>query len=102
MQKQKALGGHDMVSPRAAFCCRSGRGPWRRITERSQEMFLEYAHYLPERATLKIVQRMQQLASTELQQVDLRTPMDADQVLRHISSIHSCKYSLPLVSGRGP
>lgn len=56
-------------------------------------MFLEYAHYLPERATLKVVQRVQEMVASELDSLDLRTPMDADAVIEHLSHIHSGKYT---------
>ena len=59
------------------------------MTERAQEMFLEYAHYLPERATLKVVQKVQDMVASELDSLDLRTPMDADAVIEHLSHIHS-------------
>ena len=69
---------------------RSGRSPrGRRVTERAQEMFLEYAHYLPERATLKVVHRVQDMVASELGSRDLRTPMTADAVIEHLSHIHS-------------
>lgn len=61
----------------------------RRVTERAQEMFLEYAHYLPERATLKVVQKVQDMVASELDSLDLRTPMDADAVIEHLSHVHS-------------
>ena len=63
--------------------------PGRRVTERAQEMFLEYAHYLPERATIKVVQKVQDMVATELNSLDLRTPMTADAVIEHLSNVHS-------------
>ena len=63
-------------------------GPGRMVTERAQEMFLEYAHYLPERATLKVVQQIQGMVASELDTLDLRTPMDAAAVIDHLSNIH--------------
>ena len=61
----------------------------RRVTERAQEMFLEYAHYLPERATLRIVQQMQSLAATELASLDLKAPVDAASLVDRMSKVHA-------------
>lgn len=66
----------------------SGRGQGRRITERSQEMFLEYAHYLPERSSFRVVSRMKELVAVELADVDLRAPLNADQAMQHFTSLN--------------
>ena len=65
------------------------QAPARKVTERAQEMFLEYAHYLPERATERIVAHMREAVSRELNDMDLSHPLDGPAVLAHASSIHS-------------
>ena len=67
----------------------SSQAPARRVTERAQEMFLEYAHYLPERATARVVARMKQAVAAALRSLDLSRPLDAAGLLAHASTIHS-------------
>lgn len=74
------------------MACRSSwqsPAPAARITGRAQELFIEYAHYLPERACDAIVGRMRELVDAEIGSTDLSTPMDASAVLHHTSSILS-------------
>lgn len=52
-------------------------------------MFLEYAHYLPERATLKVVEQIRGMVSSELESFDLKTPLNADAIVDCLSHVHS-------------
>jgi len=51
-------------------------------------MFLEYAHYLPERSSVRVVGRMKELVAVQLAGVDLRAPLNADQVIEHITALN--------------
>ena len=63
-------------------------GQGRHITERSQEMFLEYAHYLPERSSFRVVTKMKELVAAELAGVELRDTLSADAVIEHMTAVN--------------
>ena len=58
------------------------------VSEGSQEMFLEYAHYLPERAVLTVVAKLRELVADELNGRDLKSALDSDAVLEHTTRIN--------------
>lgn len=58
------------------------------VSEDSQEMFLEYAHYLPERAVMSIVNKLREFVMEEMADVDLKTPLNAANVASHFNAIN--------------
>lgn len=62
------------------------------VSEGSQEMFLEYAHYLPERAVMSIVRKLRDLVIEELGSVELKSPVTVEEILSHARNINAGKF----------
>ena len=63
-------------------------------------MFLEYAHYLPERSSFRVVTKMKELVAAELAGVDLRDTLSADAVIEHMTAVNEGKD--PLLVSKTP
>lgn len=61
----------------------------RRVTKRAQELFLEVAHYLPERGTAVVVDRMLQAVEDALGEMRLDQTFGEEQLLGCLSAIHA-------------
>ncbi|KAK9800840.1 hypothetical protein WJX73_007176 [Symbiochloris irregularis] len=61
----------------------------RRVTKRAQELFLEVAHYLPERGTAVVVDRMLQAVEDALGDTRLDQTFGEEQLLSCLSAIHA-------------
>ena len=77
--------------------CRADQNPSsvRLVSEGSQEMFLEYAHYLPERAVTAVVTKLRELVSEELKDVELKAVLDFQSVTEHATSINEGMFVWP-------
>ena len=56
------------------------------MTKRAQELFLEVAHYLPEKGARAVVSRLQQAVQDALDDVTLDQPLSKGQVLDCLSA----------------
>ena len=59
------------------------------MTKRAQELFLEVAHYLPEKGARSVVARLQQAVQDALGDVTLDHPLSRGQVLDCLSAVHA-------------
>ena len=59
------------------------------MTKRAQELFLEVAHYLPEKGARAVVARLQQAVQDALGEVTLDQPLSRTQVLDCLSAVHA-------------
>lgn len=66
----------------------TANGP-RRVTKRAQELFLEVAHYLPERGTAVVGERIYKAVEDALGDTKLDRTLTASQLLDCLSAIHA-------------
>ena len=66
----------------------TANGP-RRVTKRAQELFLEVAHYLPERGTAVVVDRVLKAVADALGEMRLDQLFTPEQLLDCLSAIHA-------------
>ncbi|KAK9811692.1 hypothetical protein WJX72_008483 [[Myrmecia] bisecta] len=60
-----------------------------RVSNRAQQMFLEYAHFIPERGTDLVVAHMRQAVLKVIGSADLKQRMDASQVMQSFSDVYT-------------
>ena len=84
------------MRPERTRCCRGPAQAWQdlspgaqRVTKRAQELFLEVAHYLPEKGAQAVVLRLQQAVQDALGDVGLDQPLTSAQVLDCLSAVHA-------------
>lgn len=73
----------------------TANGP-RRVTKRAQELFLEVAHYLPERGTAVVVDRVLRAVVDALGDTQLDQSLTSAQLLDCLSAIHAGALRAPL------
>lgn len=82
------LESHLLDRAAAQAWVQTANGP-RRVTKRAQELFLEVAHYLPERGTAVVGERIYKAVEDALGDTKLDRTLTASQLLDCLSAIHA-------------